>query len=124
MTTQVFYKTKQEVFNKVWQHFIVDQNPRAYNPETDKCTYYSESGGCAIGCLIEDDDVKKVLDMAPTSSIYSLRSLYSEIFDKIIDTEVDKNFLGYLQIAHDDYTNDLKQLLIDLALDYNLIVPQ
>lgn len=119
MKAQTFYETNQKIFDKVWQHFIVENNPRAYNPETDKCTYYSESGGCAIGCLIEDDNVKKDLDSAYASSIQSVRRICAEIFDKIIYNRIDSNFLGDLQYAHDNHSLNINYSLIDLALYYS-----
>lgn len=31
------HMTEQEIFNKVWNHFIVEKNPVSYEPEKGLC---------------------------------------------------------------------------------------
>jgi len=46
------YKTQQEIFDKVWDHFIVKGNSKSINDNV--CVY--DGTGCAIGCLLDPDD--------------------------------------------------------------------
>lgn len=46
--------TRQEILNRIWQHFIVEKNPRSYNPINEVCCY--NQTGCAVGCLLTKGD--------------------------------------------------------------------
>jgi hypothetical protein len=119
------YNTKQEVFNKVWQHFVIDKNPKSVDPITGHCKYYSESGGCAVGCLIDDDKVKKQWDaLIGETSIGQVAHKYPEIIDNIIGPSIEITFLADLQKCHDAHFGEIEGSFVILADKYNLIVPQ
>lgn len=61
--------TKQEIFNKVWQYFVVEKHPRSV--EGDLCYYRHPSGDgrrCAAGLFISDAEYRKSLEGAPTNA--------------------------------------------------------
>lgn len=54
MQNQTPPHSNQDAFNRVWQHFIVEKNPRCVTPNTKTCIYRNETGknGCAAGIMI------------------------------------------------------------------------
>lgn len=53
--------SNQEAFNNVWQHFIVERNPRCIG-DSGMCLYrsYDNTNGCAIGCQLPDELVPPI----------------------------------------------------------------
>lgn len=56
--------TRQEAFDRVWQWFIVEQHPRAVDPQAAWCCYRTPDRctACAIGCLIPDSRYRTAFD--------------------------------------------------------------
>ncbi len=87
--------TPQEVFNSVWEHFIVQKQPLSYNhsgsfmPQV-RCRLRDDYGNkCAIGVLIPDDKYNPTLEEIPLAELPPLNALDSE-------------FLFDLRRCHDD----------------------
>ena len=98
--------TEEEIIQETLQYYIVDQNSKGQNKETNKCEYYNEDtkAMCAIGrCLSEPEYFKKF-----TSGIKTIeRSLYSENIE--LDSIFKNQYLGKsidfwvnLQYMHDN----------------------
>jgi hypothetical protein len=121
-------KTEQEIFNKVWTHFFIKNNPRAI--VENRCKYRTYNGNkCAVGCLIPyklyDPKIEgKACDVnSPDNSLIEiLKKLY---IYKYID------LLSELQSAHDQLGEKnknkakaaFKQRMIDIAKERNLTIP-
>lgn len=128
--------TLQDVFDKNWQYFIVDNNPFGYNGIT--CVYLGSNGEkCAIGVCIPEEIAKQIAH--PTTRIAYLLTL-DENLKNIFHKDIDHFALGELQTIHDgcakqcgdspkhskNYidTHDLyKQHLIEFAERHNLKIP-
>ncbi len=120
----------QAVFDKVWNHFIVKQNPRAI-AENGICRYRTEKGlMCAVGCLIPDNEYKgeemegaisleRVVSLSPTLS--ALCGFGTDTFQFNVD------FLKDLQRAHDRQRNsnhyNLAARFGMVAQQYSLEIP-
>ena len=122
MKKQTKYTSKQQIFNKVWKHFIVEKNPKSV--EGDSCTYYSESGGCAIGCLIGDDKDKKQFDLGLYSTIDYIRKRYTNSISRYISGNIPSSFLVQLQTIHDSYFNEFESKMRAFADSHGLKVPK
>lgn len=117
------YNTKQEIFNKVWEHFVVKANPQSID-EFGGCRYYSSEGGCAIGCLIAEDKDKKALDKSSSGIIIdSIRDAEANIINKYISSEIETDFLAELQNIHDNCFFRFGESMEKLALKYKLTLP-
>jgi hypothetical protein len=116
------YRSKQQIFNKVWKHFVVENNPKSMSNAS--CLYYSKSGGCAIGCLIGDNKDKKKLDKSFDTGIDGIRDAYPDIISKYISTSILSSFLVQLQTIHDCYFTEFEGRMRALAKKYNLKVPK
>jgi hypothetical protein len=124
MNTQTKYTTKQQIFDKVWQHFVVNKNPKSVNEHTH-CVYSSPEGGCAIGCLIDNDALKKEFDAQTNhTSIYSIRDRFNIELSDYIDPSIKTRFLDSLQTIHDSYFDSFEENMRALAAKYNLKVPK
>lgn len=121
----------QDAFNNVWQHFIVENHPRAVNPKNDtvspfSCLYrvLNDNGtpinGCAIGCQLPNDLYDPIFE---GHSFHGLFSASPSSFQPLPDSRprlaenstvqqilfafqeyfslVDVDFLSRLQNAHD-----------------------
>lgn len=118
------YNTKQEIFNKVWDHFVVKSNPKSTD-ELVGCRYYSSEGGCAIGCLIAEDKDKKALDNSNgLLTIDSLRKAKAHIIDKYVSPEIETDFLTELQNIHDSHFHEFESKMRALADSHGLKVPK
>lgn len=120
--------TRQEVFNKVYQHFILEQNPHSVG-SNGECRYRTPEGRkCAIGIFIPDDLYYEGLEGRTAITVLD------EIGESIGLDPMDTNFLVDLQRCHDksslakDGVFDQKREVFGFMLDlfagkYNLTVP-
>ncbi len=132
-------KDSQTIFDYIWYHFVVEQNPLGAIEGTASCRYDTPSGGCAIGCLLKEEDRKKVgnasfsvglafLNVAQTNS-----SGEESIVVRAFDPSANRVLLEDLQKAHDQSVQDVnntetdlqvfKRRLANLGNAYNLTIP-
>jgi hypothetical protein len=121
-------QAKQEMFNKVWDWFIVKKNPPGY--DNGKCTYRGENGKkCAFGVLIPDDVPISEEQNTETATIL-IRDI--PILNEKFGPHL--NFIRQIQEAHDgpsfNYGNDkdltlhsIEQNLRSIASDEELTLP-
>ncbi len=120
--------TKQEIFNKVWDWFVVKNNPRSVSP-TGSCCYRGVNGSkCAIGVLLPDElyqprfegylakDLLMALATAGPAGVAFVESIGGEV-----DSDL---FLQQLQDAHDDsHVCPVYGALRDVAEEFKLAIP-
>lgn len=130
------HTTKQDVFNIVWQEFVVDGRQQAYDREEDKCVYRGSDPDtkkreadsdmrCLVGVCIPDDMYDPELEYhGGISNVYNnMSEWYESVFNGI-----DVAFLSSLQRAHDDagnseFTADITARLRGVAEDHGLTIP-
>lgn len=94
---------KQEAFNKVWQHFVVEKQPpgRSVTDVYGSCSYCTPEGHrCAIGALVTEEEAKEMA----RATVGSIRHMTPDIWEKYMPKSIrslDKQFLVELQDAHD-----------------------
>lgn len=95
--------TTQEIMQRVYQHFIVEGNPKcASDPSSPYATCDYGGTGCAVGCLMVEDDASSLDDLLYGSIDAVSRKLaktYAVYF-----TESELSLLYNLQEAHDSST--------------------
>lgn len=84
---------KQEIFDKIWNHAVVEQNlPSYFQP--GNCRYKDDNGNkCFVGVLIPDSVYK------PEFEEKTLKYVVRQIFGGVTDDDID--FLAELQEIHD-----------------------
>ncbi len=92
--------TRQQILEHVYQHFVVERNPRAILDLS--CVY--RGMGCAIGCMITSDDAE--LWDSKAASIYYISRILSNSFNKYFHHE-DMSLLKSLQDFHDSFEGDI-----------------
>jgi len=107
--------TEQTAFNIVKNHLLTQMTKSI---EGNQCLYRGPNGTkCAIGALITDEEYKKIEDArCKDLGVYEVEDL------QIVSLQgLTMNFLGELQIIHDQYevTNWKNQLEV-FAKKYNL----
>lgn len=117
--------TNQEVFDKVWRHFVIENNPKSILRDVDgreTCQYRGKDGAkCAIGILIADSEYSEEIEGLPILPL--LESNHSCV--KHLQG-TDRHFLRRLQTEHDatpsggDFHKTLKVELEHVAKDFNL----
>lgn len=119
---------KQQVFDKIWQYFIVEKHPQSGN--LFGCYYRSKEGNkCAIGCLIPDEMYLPEFDSQEASTAVDDLMTSSPIFKKTLEQIIDFKedamliFLNSMQTCHDVYFEKLEESLRDAAFIYDLSVP-
>lgn len=136
--------TIQEMFDKVWDHFIVQGNPPGYDAEGENCIYSGPP--CAVGCLMSPEARKRLEGYV--GAVYSVytddRPALEEIVgyklpdigsvyradDERIPLEV--RFLDAIQVGHDANACDpldtfrakFQQSLTHIARDWKLTLPE
>lgn len=123
--------TKQEIFDKVWDHFVVKGNPRSQveTPGGDTCRFRQDQTAacpvrCAVGLFIPDDAYVPAMDDSCGTST-CLRELY-ELPPEIDALFEEHDALFYaLQQAHDSSETPaaLHAGLRNVARRYSLTVP-
>lgn len=98
MDTIIVQEKQQEAFNKVWNHFVVNNGKPSINGST--CMYRQDQTPtcavkCAVGLLIPDEEYHPEFDSRGDNSIYI-------IFKKLPTLQqYGLDFLSSLQIVHD-----------------------
>lgn len=113
----------QECFDKVWKHFVIDENPQSIRLSDYRCYYRSPSGiKCAIGCLIPDEMYNE--DMEKTQ-LLNFQNKWPGLPFHYLDHVIVRD----LQRCHDhavlmnNFTMEVTNNLKDFAIKYNLTVP-
>lgn len=103
--------TNQEIFNRVWQHFIVEDKPYAYDTDIQLCSYLTKEGHqCAIGLFLTPNQASDLAGFTPVDRRFNPVAI--EVFGRsvhIVKNEDDYDyrlndfgrFLKKLQEAHD-----------------------
>ena len=113
--------TEQEAFNKVWEHFVANKQPRSVKGSS--CAYRGDNGTkCAVGVLIPDvlydPNAENVLVISNSNPIIA-RWMQGPL------NGLSGSFLWALQQAHDNNVKfkDIKEGLIEVAKQCNLQIP-
>lgn len=117
--------TKQEIFNKVWDHYIVKKSPPGVDPTDGKCRYRTPEGNvCAVGLFLTEEEATKV----PVSAVPAEEEI--SLFPPVV--QENWQFFLQLQGLHDtsaayyrrEFYTRLEEGLRALALQYQLTVRQ
>ena len=119
--------TNQEIFDHIWQHFIVEGNPKSEKDFTGGKKFCIYAGtGCAVGCMLTLEDAEVCdgthdeLDCG--NDIISIQRYRDEIYNGYFNG-ASINLLDELQYAHDNFFGNFEKELIHVAKKYNLKVP-
>lgn len=120
-------RDNQEVFDYIYQKFVVEEVPQCMHPNESYCCYSpQEEGqiGCAVGCLMSPEDAENI-DNSGEKSIASVFSDFDSIYNKYFD-EDQFDFLGSLQNMHDvsNGVGHREYKLAVIAETYNLTIPE
>ena len=86
--------TEQEIFDKVYTHFVVERNPCSVSAD-GTCMYRGLNGAkCAVGLLIPDEQYQEGMEGMSASML-------CEEYPSVCDWGVSPDFLMSLQCAHD-----------------------
>lgn len=131
--------TNQQIFDRVWQHFIVGKGKYGYNKKTERCEYKDINGHyCAIGIFMSDKQIEESQN-EPINSFCFPKNIIMNIFGRpTLDPENEINsfgvFLRSLQEIHDDcaemrergddqHRSEFKLSMERLAEKYSLEIP-
>jgi hypothetical protein len=128
--TPDFPQSKQDAFNRIWQHFIVERNFPGVALNGSGCCYRTLNGDvCAVGVLLPN---MEGLDHHLTGSVRSIvekRDAVGAAFDKLA-TIAGLEFLIMAQGAHDkiahrnDFHDAYETALRSIAKMFGLTVPE
>lgn len=118
----------QQVFDRVWNHFIVEKGPPSYREDIRRCAYRGEEGArCAAGLFIPDEEYHEGLEMhaSDTKEVKPHLERMSAVASRL---------LSRLQAAHDvcalgenrgagRFLPSLEIRMRDVAKKYDLTVP-
>jgi hypothetical protein len=107
--------TIPEIIDKVYQHFILEKNPRCINNFPMSCVYGLT--GCAIGCLMTQEDADFIDNHCHTMIISELESKFPDIYN-VYFKDVNKDFLLGLQQCHDHHFFELENEIKVLREQY------
>lgn len=125
----------QEIFNKAWQHFIVEDGLPAseYNQAIDmySCKYLTDKGRkCAVGLSIPEGHSAQYYN----GNFSEIIILYPDLFSDLVnfDEEIIDNFQYYLHDNLTDISNgqwrftkkQRKNKYLAVAREYGLTIPE
>ena len=109
---------KQEVFNKVWDHFITQKKPRGIKSSGGCGLRGMGNTKCAIGVLIPDEIYFPGMETMPLRSLLPLIGF----------TEIDSHDFGFFNRLREEHDNSnlktFRENLRTFARHYNLRVPE
>lgn len=116
--------TNQEAFDKVWNHFIVQNHGQSINPVSGFCKYRSgdpDSPCCAVGVLIPDDLYETNMENKGVRFLMGIDAV------KSLFSGVDLQLLRDMQIAHDGHSRQwrksFEEALRYIATQWKLTIP-
>lgn len=130
---------RQECFNKVWEHFVTNKQPRAIGQASvfggelgPQCMYRAKDGAkCAFGVLIPDSAYRP--EYEGRAGYWVMEHPAFPVND-IFTEDVTKPFITALQACHDcgyeyngppeEFTTKIEGYLKDMAKTYNITVPE
>ncbi len=90
---------RQDVFNKVWQHAVVEGNEPSYDFNEDNCFYRGPNGeSCFVGVCIPDEVYRPDMEHNNADSLVLNFPEVEKLFDK---RSANTDFLNSLQYVHD-----------------------
>lgn len=96
---------RQEMIDKIYDHFIVKDRPFGYSFKTEKCEYISHDGNpCALGLFMEPEKAKKAIGPLSNIVAYAPHLLpwsYKELHARPDGDRTNYSFLCRIQEAHD-----------------------
>ena len=109
--------TKSEIFNNVWQYFIVQKHPRA--TVDGNCQYRGSVSNCAVGCQLPDKLYAPVMDEEniPVTGLYNKFPAVKKYFG-----ESNESLLFDLQDAHDQHFPELEMTLRRIAKEFKITI--
>lgn len=110
--------TEQEIFDKVWNHFVVNKAPQSRSSKK-LCRYRGPNGEmCAVGLLIPDEIYSKKMEGLRVGELINIGMLDGDFIKH-------KILLDRLQTIHDepDMFALIEGFLRVVAEDYKLVVP-
>jgi len=121
--------TKQEIFNRVWDHFVRKKNPLSYTKKDGintiiACRYRQDHTAqcpvrCAIGLFLPDE-AYKLTEHGTEQSLYQVLQLCPDLQDVLAEpNERGLSFLASLQDHHDHAARD-KESAQHYQLERNL----
>lgn len=121
--------TRQQIFDRVWDYFVVKKHPKSMDGQTDNCFYLGPEGTrCAIGIFLAKPEAKACSE---SGAIFEVRDLNPDIYNRHFRDE-DLQFLAALQRCHDlaygvfdgAFNDDIEWRLRLLMGAYNLAEPR
>lgn len=119
---------KQQIFNKVWNHFIVEDNGPSILSNEDgraRCSYRSPDGNkCAAGVIISDDDYDpemegiRVMQLVEKFNVPDYMTKHAYFID-LLQQSHDNIAQGPLE----EFRDKMKKNMIYVANTYELTVP-
>lgn len=116
----------QEMFNTVWNHFVVNKSPPSVHGGF--CEYFNESTGarCAVGLLLSPEDAKRIAQInLIATSVEELTAFGAlEVPEDILP------FVTLLQSVHDnsalskDFYESFVEGMRSAAVTHGLTVPE
>lgn len=119
--------TRQQIFDKVYTHFVFKKKPPSYNRELG-CVYYDSENGnrCAVGLFLTKPEA---IACNPINGIASVIEDAPEIYERHFKHS-DSDFLEQLQSCHDypasmrctgsEFTADMRKRLDALRKKFKL----
>ncbi len=116
--------TSQEIFDKVWNWFVVEKHAPSYDTELRCCRYRDPSGNkCAVGVIIPDEKYEKEMENTTLQQLSMQFGFSDNLF-----------LMARLQSAHDDavhvnkatgesFLDYITKGLTELAHHNKLVVP-
>ena len=97
--------TEQEMFDRVWTHFVIEEKPRSAETSGDlfACRYRSKDGSrCAVGLFILEHEY------AINIEGFSIGVLLDSMPEtKVLLGSLDSTFLDSMQAAHDGHPSEV-----------------
>jgi hypothetical protein len=119
--------TAQQIFDKVWQTFVVEKAPKSVN-EAGKCVYgHPDTIGCAVACLMPRETRQALYEYENKTTSLSVTLLSREIPGEY-PAWVDDNIilLRSLQSVHDNSSDllNIESGMRDIAAEFGLAIPE
>lgn len=129
-------KSNQDFFNRVYQYFVVEDKPRAYDSKNFRCKYrlsvpHKKSLGCAVGCVLPNKLAKMADETGDDDGFFGGSTEIGDVMTRHKPIKewlknVSPDLLKKAQKVHDDdfFELDKAKRLSELAESFKLSIPK
>jgi len=116
--------TLQSIFDRAWEHFVVNFSPLSVSSSGNRCLYRSPEGHkCAIGLVIDDNDYTPEIEGLHASKAFWVIGYQADVDGDTLDAAQCRLHDSLFCKSGEEDPRKRELAYREFAIDYNLKIP-